>query len=63
MSGGGVRHLAPCDEREVDAHGGGEGDWAIQPIKCQRVTGVRVFGKGTARYPVELHADSRREEN
>jgi hypothetical protein len=35
----------------------------MQPIKCQRVTGVRVFGKGTARYPVELHADSRREEN
>lgn len=39
-----------------------EGDWAMQPIKCQRVTGVRVFGEGTARYAVELHSDSRREE-
>ncbi len=39
-----------------------EGDQVMQPIDCQRVTGVRVFGEGTARYAVELHSDSRREE-
>jgi hypothetical protein len=40
-----------------------EGDQVMQPIDCQRVTGVRVFGEGTAQYSVELHSDSRRAEN
>lgn len=40
----------------------GEGDWALQPLGCQRVTGVRIFTEGDARYHIELHLDSRREE-